>query len=141
MEDILIPIFVSCIMPVAIVYIVFWTVRNKDNRNAEVLTKAIESGNIVDADKLAEALRKQQKSSKELLNERLLRGCIFSLTGLTGIVFSTLMICFSTGMSDFMGLMLLLGGIIFALGVSFLIVFFYSRRVLKEETEHNTESR
>lgn len=141
-SDILVPIFICAIMPVAIVFIVFWTARNNDNRRADILIKAIESGNNIDADKLAEALRKPQKSPRELVNSRLLRGCIFSLVGIALIAFGIFnFVCGSQFDTDNVSAVFALGGISLAVGISYLFVFRYTKRQLdkSEEAESNPE--
>lgn len=141
MEDILVPIFVAALMPVAVVYIVFWSVRNNDDRRAEVLTKAIESGNIVDADKLAEALGKPQKSPRELLNGRLLRSCIFSFIGIGLIIFSVVSLIGGIGFHKAQVLIPgLFGIVLLAIGISYLIVFRFSKRQLDKEEDNNSEA-
>lgn len=60
---------------------------NKDNRNAEIIIKAIENNSSIDADKLAEALGKRQRTPLQVLQLRLLRGCIFTFAGIgAGII-------------------------------------------------------
>ena len=79
---ILVPLGVCVALPVLIVWIVFRTIKNNDDKRAEVLIKAIEANNGIDADKLAEALTKPRKSPRQLLTLRLLRGCIFTFIGI-----------------------------------------------------------
>lgn len=141
MTSILVPIFVAALMPIAVVYIVFWSVRNSDNRRADVLIKAIESGNIVDADKLAEALGKPQKTPREQLNGKLLRGCIFGLIGLFLIIIGIVNLCCGNRMeADPVTVPLIFGGISFAIGISYLIVFRFSKRQLDKEEDNNSET-
>lgn len=87
MDDTLVLIFICVVLPVAIVLIVFLAAINSDNQRAKVLIKAIESNNGIDADKLAEALQKPRKSAQELLNARLLRGCICSFLGISSAIY------------------------------------------------------
>lgn len=119
LKDILVPIFVCCVLPVSIVLIIYLTYVNADNKRAQVLIKAIESGNVMDTDKLAEALKKPQKSAREILNLRLLRGCIFSLIGVSIIV---------TSLFIDMPKAILVGALSLAIGLSYLIVWFVSRK-------------
>ena len=66
MEGILVPIFICVVLPVAIVAIIYWERVNNDNKRTQVLIKAIEANNDIDADKLAEALAKPRKTAKEI---------------------------------------------------------------------------
>ncbi len=131
MDSVLVPIFICVVLPVSIVLIVFLTAMNSDNKRAEILIKAIESNNGVNTDKLAESLqRKPRKTPREVLNSRLLKGCIFSLSGLfimiVGIVNSALG---SIGAGeDSVSVPVIIGGVFLAIGVSFLIVYGVTRK-------------
>lgn len=131
MDSVLVPIFICVVLLVSIVLIVFLTAMNSDNKRAEILIKAIESNNGVNTDKLAESLqRKPRKTPREVLNSRLLKGCIFSLSGLfimiVGIVNSALG---SIGAGeDSVSVPVIIGGVFLAIGVSFLIVYGVTRK-------------
>lgn len=131
MEDILVPIFVCVVLPVAIVLIVFLASMNSDNKRAKVLIKAIESNNGIDADRLAEAFKKPVKTARQILNLRLLRGCIFTFIGLALAIFGIIDSDSYNTIEDNMGLML--GGISLAIGISYLVVFFVTRRNVNDE--------
>lgn len=131
MDGVLVPISVCVILPVAIVLIVFLAAMNSDNKRAQILIKAIESNNGVNTDKLAESLqRKPRKTPREVLNSRLLKGCIFSLVGLflaiTGVV-NTALGEINAG-DDSVSVLVIIGGVSLAVGISFLIVYGVTRR-------------
>lgn len=132
MEDlsgILVPIFVCVVLPVAIVLIVFISAMNSDNKRAQILIKAIETNNGIDADKLAESLQKPRKTAREILNLRLLRGCIFSFIGLALVIVGIANVISGTAFSaDPVTVPLLFGGASIAVGVSYLIVYFVTRK-------------
>lgn len=133
----LVPIFFCAIMPIAIVLIVFLTSMNSENKRAKVLIKAIESNYSIDADKLAEALSKPKKTPQEILNLRLLRGCIFFLIGLALVVYC-LITAYSTGEAiglDAYTTPLIIGLISIAIGVSYLVVYFVTRGQIKNDTK------
>lgn len=133
MEDILVPIFVCVVLPVAIVLIVFLAAMNSDNKRAAVIIKAIEVSGGADIDKLSETLRKQKKSPREILNLRLLRGCIFTLIGLSVIIVGIAnLIAGSIFRSDQVTVPLMIGAPCLAVGISYLIVYFVSRKQLPE---------
>lgn len=132
MVSILVPIFVCVVLPVAIVAIVFAAVINNDNKRAKVLIKAIESNCSIDADKLAEALQKPQKSAREILNLRLLRGCIFSFIGLILCIIGVLSLCAGAEFSsDPVTVPLVFGGASLAIGLSYLVVYFVTRKQIE----------
>lgn len=131
MEEVLVPIFICVVLPVAIVAIIYWERVNNDNKRTQVLIKAIEANNDIDADKLAEALAKPRKTAKEILNGRLLKGCIFTLIGVCCEIFA-LVQYFSqdadTSFLDSIEASGIIGGISLAIGISFLIVYFVTRK-------------
>lgn len=129
----MIPIFICVVLPIAIVAIVFAAAMNNDNKRAKVLIKAIESDCGIDADKLAEALQKPKKTAREILNLRLLRGCIFSFIGLAlcivGGVSNSLGAEFS---SDSVTVSFVFGGASLAIGLSYMVVYFVTRKQIRD---------
>ena len=133
MAQILVPIFVCVVLPVAIIAIIFGASINSDNKRSKVLIKAIESNCDIDADKLAEALQKPKKTALEILNLRLLRGCIFSLVGIAVCIIG--IIAYSMGMefqTDAVTVPLIFGGISLAIGLSYLVVYFVTRKQINK---------
>lgn len=129
-EEILIPFFVCVLLPVSIVLIVSLRKRNSDNKRADVLIKAIESGREVDTERLVESLRSANErvyTAKDILYARLLRGCIFSLIGVA------LTIVYFTGLILREALLLTTGLICLAVGIAYLIVYFVSRNDILNE--------
>ena len=135
MESILIPIFVCVVLPVSIVAIVFRASINSDNKRAQVLIKAIESNCGINTDKLAEALRKPKKTAREILNLRLLRGCIFSLIGLGFLVIVILSLTTKTSLyydPSYLPFSLIICIPSLAIGISYLTVYFATRKQIKD---------
>lgn len=133
MTDILVPIFICVVLPVAIVAIVCAAAMNSDNKRAKVLMKAIESGCGIDADNLAAALQKPKKTAREILNLRLLRGCIFSFIGLVLCIVGIVSLCLGTEFSaDPVTIPLVFGGASLAIGLSYLVVYFVTRKQIKD---------
>lgn len=127
-QGILVPIFVCVVLPVSIVWIIFSTARNSDNKRADVLIKAIENNANIDADKLAEALNKKPQTPRQLFISRLLRGCIFTFIGVALALWSLY-----GGLGREAGsLSFILSGLSFALGISYLIVSYVTRKSFKE---------
>lgn len=136
MTGILVPISICVILPVSIVLIVSIAAMNGDRTRAKVLMKALETNNSIDADKLAEALKKPSKSPREVLNGRLLRGCMFSLVGLFIVIAGIANWCNGTPFSaDPVTVPMVFGGASLAGGISFLIVYFVTRKQVDECTE------
>ena len=134
MTGILVPIFICVVLPVAIVLIVFLYNMNSDNKRAPVLIKAIEANKDIDTDKLAEAFSKPRRSPREILNLRLLRGSIFTLCGLGFVIFGLVGLAndFTIRMEPVM-IPMICGASCLAVGISYLIVYFVTRKQLADE--------
>ncbi len=137
MSDILVPIFVCVVLPVSIVLITAFVKINGENKRSQIILKAIEANRDIDAEKLIESLKKVQKTPREILNGRLLRGCMFTLIGIILTVLGIINLASGFVFSEAEVTMpVLLGGIAMAIGVSFLIVWFITRKqILTEEVE------
>lgn len=129
----LVPIFVCVVLPVAVVAIIAATKMNNDNKRSKVLIKAIESNCGIDADKLAEALQTPKKTAREILNNRLLLGCIFSFVGLALCIVGIVSLCMGTEFSaDPVTVPLVFGGASLAVGLSYLVVYLVTRKQIKD---------
>lgn len=129
----LVSISVCVVLPVLIVLIVCYTSINSDNKRAQVLLKAIETNHDIDADQLAKAMQKPQKSRRDILNLRLLRGCILSLIGVA-LCIVPLIETFTSTPDDGPELdMFTLGGVLLAVGISYLIVYFVTRKQVDDQ--------
>lgn len=134
MEEFGIVIGVCVILPVSIVLIVFLAGMYSDKKRSQVLIKAIEANNGIDADKLAEAMTKPKKTPLERLNSQLLRGCIFTLAAVPFAILAAASYpgLPSGGISQDVEMYMTLGGISFAVGIAYLITYFVTRKdVLK----------
>lgn len=131
MEDILVPIFICCVLPLGVVVTVFLSGMYGDKKRTEVLTKAIEAGGNVDIDKLVEAMGRRRRSPLETLNRRLLWGFICLLTGVCLIVVP-LMLGMQKEYDDYQTF-IIFGSIIAAIGVALLLVYFMTRKQVMEE--------
>ena len=75
MTSVLVPIFICVVLPVSVVLIRAIMNMHTENKRSEVLLKAIEANNCIDADKLAQALAKPR------LTPRGLRALLLKATG------------------------------------------------------------
>lgn len=131
MEDILIgllvPLGVCVALPVLVVWLGTRAKINSDNKRAEVLVEAIRNNSEVDSDKLAEALGTRLRTPAALLQLRLLRGCIFTLLGVaTGVL--ALIVAGNDPESNVQDIMTVACGLCLAIGISYLIVYFVTRK-------------
>jgi len=126
--SILIPIAVAVVLPCVIVWIVFRAQTNKDNKNAEIILKAIENNQITETEKFIEALGKSKKTPQETLQSRLLRGCIFTFVGIAAILLALCL--YQKGL---IMLAQILAAISLPIGLAYLIVYFATRKSVTEE--------
>lgn len=129
MTETLVPIFCGCVLPIAIVLIVSLRKMNEASKRSQIIIKAIEANKDVDTDKLIESLKEPQKTQQDILNARLLRGCMFSLIGVALAIVGITNL--STGFNfsdDPVSVPFLFGGISLAIGISYLIVYFVTRK-------------
>lgn len=122
----LIPIAICVVLPVAIVFIISWSSNTRQKMRTQVLLKAIENNSSIDADKLADAMTggKIKKTPMDILNKRLLWGCVCTLVGIVLSVFGVVY--------DLMGY-ILCGGVLLAVGIGFLIVYFVTHGDVKRQ--------
>lgn len=139
MVSVLVPIFVCVVLPVAIVLIVSLTEINKEKQRAEIIKKAMECNNSINTEKLIESFRKPRRSAREILYRRLLLGLIFSLIGIGLLIIGLVSFCMGTEFgADPVTVPLVFGFISFAIGASFLIVYYVSKKQIinpEEKTE------
>ena len=139
----LVPIFVCVVLPVSVVLITSLTKMNINKSRTQILMKAIEVNKDVDVESLVESLRRPRKTPEELLNLRLLRGCIFSAIGMVLILAALILLLTGTPFdSDIIGFTMLPGGLSMAIGISYLLVCRLTRNQIKSQEESdNIETR
>lgn len=120
-----ISIGICVIMPIAIVWIVFNAISNKNNKQAEILLEAIKRNPDIDSQKLIDALNKREFSPRESLTRKLLRGAIFTMLG---IAFALISIFMPT--EGVFGLWIACG-VCGAVGIGFLLTFWFNFYTIK----------
>lgn len=136
MEATLVPIFVCVVLPVSVVLITSLTKMNINKSRTQILMKAIEVNKDVDVESLVESLRQPRKTPQELLNLRLLRGCIFSTIGMVLILTALILLLTGTMFySEIIGFTMLPGGLSLAIGISYLLVCRLTRNQIKSQAE------
>ena len=124
LAEILLPLGVSVVLPVFIVWLVTRARQNEINKKTEIMLKAIESGVAIDANLFNE--QKGSKTIKERFIMRLAGGCIFALMGMFFTVIGFVNRDATTG---------IFGGVFFAIGIGLLIVFFVGKKMMAREME------
>ena len=139
MEDILLPIFMCVVMPVAIVWLVMRTKLNETNKMAEIMLKAIESGTPIDPDFFKTQTQTLRKSLKERQLGWLTAACILIALGLGSILVGGIFILvnnwsYDTAPSAY-SLITFAGGLVSVIGIALLVVYFIRKRILAKELE------
>lgn len=139
MEDIILPIFMCVVMPVAIVWLVMRAKQNETNKMAEIMLKAIEAGIPLDPVFFKTQTRTLQKSLKERQLGWLTAACILIALGLGSILVGVIIILINnwtyvTAPSVYQ-LLTFAGGILFVIGIALLVVYFIRKRILAKELE------
>lgn len=127
--EILIPIGVVVVLPVAIVAIVFKSALASERNRKEIILAALEKNPNLDVEDLVKRMKKSNKLIKEKLLARLERGCLCCLMG---VAFMVLYFFLGVQGEDFI---IVVGAALIAIGIAFLISYFVGRRMLAKEME------
>ena len=126
--EILIPIGVAVVLPVAIVAIVFKSALASDRNRKEIILAALEKNPNLDVEDLVKRMKKSEKLIKEKLLARLERGCLCCLMGVAFV----LLYFFLSVQNEFL---IITGAALIAIGIAFLVSYFVGRRMLAKEME------
>ena len=127
--QILVPIGVAVVLPIAIVAIVFRSALASERNRKEIVLAVLEKNPDIDVEQLMKNLKKSEKLIKEKLLARLERGCLCCLMG---VAFMLLYFFEFMGRTD---LPLIMGPALIAIGIAFLVSYFVGRRMLAQEME------
>lgn len=127
--QILVPIGVAVVLPVAIVAIVFRSALASERNRKEIVLAVLEKNPDIDVEQLMKNLKKSEKLIKEKLLARLERGCLCCLMG---VAFMVLYFFLGVQGEDFITVV---GAALIAIGIAFLISYFVGRRMLAKEME------
>ena len=127
--QILVPIGVAVVLPIAIVAIVFRCALASERNRKEIVLAALEKNPDIDVEQLMKNLKKSEKLIKEKLLARLERGCLCCLMGMAFMV-----LYFFLGVQG-EDLIVVVGAALIAIGIAFLVSYFVGRRMLAKEME------
>ncbi len=126
--EILIPIGVVVVLPVAIVAIVFKSALASERNRKEIILAALEKNPNLDVEDLVKRMKKSEKLIKEKLIARLERGCLCCLMGVAFVLLYFLL----SVQNEFL---IIAGTALIAIGIAFLVSYFVGRRMLAQEME------
>ena len=127
-SEVLIPIVVSGIMPIAVVALIAWAYAKRSEHRMNVMIKAIENGAELDQNAIM-GLKSKVKSKRKELVSRLGSGVAFTLMGLMFVLSAAF------GLSSFPSWGYYPGFPLLAVGIGLLVSFFYGRVYLKSQIE------
>lgn len=127
--QILVPLGVAVVLPVAIVAIVFKSALASERNRKEIVLAVLEKNPDIDVEQLMKNLKKSEKLIKEKLLARLERGCLCCLMGMA---FMVLYFFLGVQGEDFITVV---GAALIAIGIAFLVSYFVGRRMLAKEME------
>lgn len=125
--QLLVPLGVAVVLPVAIVAIVFRSALASERNRKEIVLAVLEKNPDIDVEQLMKNLKKSEKLIKEKLIARLERGCACCLMGMA---FMVLYFFLGVQGEDFI---VVVGAALIAIGIAFLISYFVGRRMLAKE--------
>lgn len=126
--QILVPIGVAVVLPIAIVAIVFRSALASERNRKEIILAALEKNPNLDVEDLVKRMKKSNKLIKEKLLARLERGCLCCLMGVAFV----LLYFFLSVQNEFL---IITGAALIAVGIAFLISYFVGRRMLAKDME------
>lgn len=127
--QILVPIGVAVVLPIAIVAIVFRSALASERNRKEIVLAVLEKNPDIDVEQLMKNLKKSEKLIKEKLLARLERGCLCCLMGVAFILLYFFCEVIRTDM------LLIVGVALIPIGIAFLISYFVGRHMLAKEME------
>lgn len=131
--QLLVPIGVAVVLPIAIVAIVFKSALASERNRKEIILAALEKNPNLDVEDLVKRMKKSEKLIKEkLIKEKLLarleHGCLCCLMGVAFVL-----LYFFLSMQK--EILIIAGTVLIAIGIAFLISYFVGRRMLEKEME------
>lgn len=126
--QLLVPIGVAVVLPIAVVAIVFKSVLASERNRKEIILAALEKNPNLDVEDLVKRMKKSEKLLKEKLLARLEYGCLCCLMGVAFVLLSF----FLSVQNEFL---IIAGAALIAVGIAFLVGYFVGRRMLAQEME------
>lgn len=126
---IIVPIGICVVLPIVIVWIVFNSINNSNNRQSEIIIEAIKTNPNIDTEKLLEAFKTEKATPWVSLNRKLLRGSIFTLLGVVFAVIGAVIADYDLSLGCWM-----LCGVSASVGIGFLIAYIFSYKHIDQLT-------
>lgn len=131
--QLLVPIGVAVVLPIAVVAIVFKSALASERNRKEIILAALEKNPNLNVEDLVKRMNKSEKLIKEKLLAKLQRGCLCCLMGVALV----LLYFFLSVQNEFL---IIAGVALIAIGIAFLVGYFVGRRMLAREMEAEEQS-
>lgn len=136
-------IIVFVALPVLVIWLIMRAKINKDNAQKEFMMTALEKNPQINIESLARTLDAGGKSIKEKLINKFTWGCILGFVGLAIIIVDALAMILRTkaehGFPFQLYTFMVIGGVIAAVGIAFIVNFLVGRKLLAKEIEAEME--
>ena len=113
---------------------------NETNTRRQIVLAAIEKNKETDVEELLKKMAPKQKLLKEKLLTKLLWGCIISLLGVSVFACSLWLDWQGGADPEMLFLIYFCGGVLFAIGLAYLIYYFVGKKMLAKEIEAEEKS-
>ena len=130
----LIPLGICVVLPIMSIWLVMRNKTNETNKRTEVLLAAIEKNPDMDMEDFIRKMNPKTKTTKERLMSRLLWGLVFIAIGASTLL-SALYQDYQGGAALDYFPIYSGSGCLLLIGISFVAVFFISKRMLAKEIE------
>jgi hypothetical protein len=121
------------VMPVMIVWLNVKASINRENKRYEIIMEALRLNKDIDVQALTKAMSKPKSSPLDILNRRLLIGCVFTSVGVVLAVLFSIFAYTGTVDSGPLRGMSLIPGIMLAIGISYFIVYSVTKKQLPKQ--------
>ena len=132
---ILVPIACGCVLPIVGYWLYVREQMNESKNRTQIVLAAIEKNPDMDIEELMKKISPKKKLLKEKLLTKLLWGGITALLGLGLLGFCAWWGWFGGMPSDSLSFFSLIGAVLLAIGIAFLVNYFIGKKMLAREME------
>ena len=125
----------ACVLPIVLDLLNTRRKMNENEVRKQIVLAAIEKNKETDVEELLKKMAPKQKLLKEKLLSKLLWGCVFSLLGIVVFCCGFWIDCCGGSEPDVIHFLYFCGGVLFAVGLAFIIYYFVGKKILAKEIE------
>lgn len=126
----------GCVLPIVMGWMSTRRKMNETETRRQIILAAIEKNKETDVEELLKKMAPKQKLLKEKLLAKLLWGCIISFIGMSVLASALWMdLCIDRANPGVLFFFYSCGGVLFAIGLGFLIYYFVGKKMLAKEIE------